>query len=90
MSLATAEDARIDSGMAGTLLVGVFSFALGIFISLTLVEHAIPLAQRPCTAPCERLILMSLGSAAAADVDAGSCDADSPAAFDARRDDTLL
>lgn len=90
MSLATAEGARIDSGVVGFLVVAIFSFALGIFISLTLVERATPMAQRPCTAPCERLILMNNGAAAAGDRDAGSCGMDAPAAFDARRDDTLL
>jgi len=90
MSLAMAQDARIDSKVASFLLVAVFSFALGILISLTLVEHAMPMAQQPCTAPCERLILMSLGSPVANDNDAGACDANSPTAFDARRDTSLL
>ena len=60
MSLAVAEDARIDSRLATLLLVSVFSFALGIFISLmaTQQQDERP-AYQPCPTRCPRLILMS-------------------------------
>jgi hypothetical protein len=90
MSLATLDNARIDSKLATFLLVAVFSFAFGIFISLTLVEHAIPMAQQPCTtAPCSRLILMSNGAPSAPSDGPGVCNLTAPSAFENRRADLL-
>jgi hypothetical protein len=74
MSLTGTNNARIDSRVAGMLLVAVFSFAAGILLSLTLVNHGTPLAGAPCVYHCPRLILMGDGTHWTDD-DIGACEA---------------
>jgi len=64
MSVATVEDARIDSRLAAILVASVFSFALGIFVSLMVTndrDEAMR-ASDPCPSRCPRLILMNYGA----------------------------
>ena len=91
MTLTTAQDARIDSRVTGFLLVALLSFALGIFMSLFLVEHPASFAK-PCPATCPRLILMNHGAKAAKDAADGTCDMQiqSPFALDAAGGDAIL
>ena len=90
MTLTTVQDARIDSRVTGFLLVAVLSFALGIFMSLFVVEH--PSLAKPCPATCPRLILMNHGAKAVKDAADGTCgmQMQSPFALDAAGGDAIL
>ena len=60
MFLTATEDARIDSRVATFALIAIFSFALGILISLIIADKPQASTQpTPCPAHCPRLILMS-------------------------------
>ena len=60
MFLTATEDARIDSRIATFALIAIFSFALGILISVVIADKPEAATQpAPCPVHCPRLILMS-------------------------------